>query len=218
MKHIYLSYFLNESTPLYGGEKGISVVPDRDITKGDTANTKRLKLHNHSGTHIDFPNHFFAEGKMSQAYDAAFWVFEHPYILDCPAEENELIDLTAETLQSIPADTDFLILKTGFGKYREEEKYWKFNPGLAPALAAKIRQYLPKVRVIGVDLVSITSFQNRETGREAHRNFLGNEPILLVEDLKLDMLTKQPSKIMCFPLLAEGLDGAPVTIIAEYRN
>jgi kynurenine formamidase len=82
-------------------------------------------------------------------------------------------------------------------------------------VATKIRKYLPKVRVLAVDLISITSFQNRETGRTAHRNFLGADPILLVEDIKLDLLIGQPVKIFCFPLLVEGLDGAPVTIIAE---
>ena len=30
---------------------------------GDTANTKSITLHNHSGTHIDFPNHFIINGK-----------------------------------------------------------------------------------------------------------------------------------------------------------
>lgn len=215
MKHIYLSYFLDENTPLYGGEKGIGVVPDREIRNGDTANTKRLKLHNHSGTHIDFPNHFFEDGKMSQHYEADFWIFNHPFLIEYEVSENELILLSKQAIQSIPSDTDFLILKTGFSKYRDEEAYWKYNPGLHPDLSEKLKMYLPKLKVLGVDLISITSFQDRPSGRIAHKHFLGGKPILLIEDMKLDQLIMSPIKIVCLPLLATGLDGAPVTIIAE---
>ena len=79
-KYIYLSYFLNDQTPLYGGNKGIDVAIDKNISKGDSANTKIIKFHNHSGTHIDFPNHFYKDGKSSSEYPANFWVFESPFI------------------------------------------------------------------------------------------------------------------------------------------
>ena len=62
-KYIYLSYFLDDKTPIYGGLKGIEITDNSSIEKGDTANTKTLSFHNHSGTHIDFPNHFIQNGK-----------------------------------------------------------------------------------------------------------------------------------------------------------
>jgi kynurenine formamidase len=33
--------------------------------------------------------------------------------------------------------------------------------------------------------------------------------------MKLDKLFVNPIKIMCFPMMVKGLDGAPVSIIAE---
>lgn len=213
---IYLSYFMDEHTPLYGGGKGVSVIQDRSILNGDTANTKQLALHNHSGTHIDFPNHFLAEGATSEAYDANCWVFSHPYLVQKEFCENEIVTLDKSELEMVPVDTDFLIIKTGFGRFRDQERYCKYNPGLSPDLASLLRERLPALRVLGVDLVSITSFQNRELGREAHRKFLGgNNPILLVEDMDLSMLDSHPSSLTCLPLLIKGLDGAPVTIIAS---
>lgn len=213
--YTYLSYFMDENTPLYGGSKGVSVKEDRSISKGDTANTKQLTLLNHSGTHIDYPNHFFADGATSELYAAKEWIFTSPALISLSAKEGELILLTQGQLESIPADTDFLILKTGFGQFRSAEKYWKNNPGLSPKMAAQLRERAPRLKVIGMDLVSITSFQNREAGREAHRNFLGGDaPILLVEDMDLSLVEKSPDMIMCFPLMIKGLDGAPVNIIA----
>ena len=216
MKNQYLSYFMNAETPLYGGEKGIEVKPLNQISKGDTANTKSLKLHNHSGTHIDFPNHFVDKGKTSSDYDASFWYFQSPYLYEHAATPSEIIDLTLEDLKTVPYQTDFLIIKTGFGQHRGQEKYWKFNPGLSPESADILRNQLPKLRVVGMDFISLTSFQNRPLGRIAHRSFLGGDhPLLLVEDMNLSRLSVQPKKIICTPLMIENLDGCPVTIIAE---
>lgn len=204
------------STPLYGGGTGISITPDRSIVKGDTANTKNLSFQNHSGTHIDFPNHFFENGLTAENYGADFWIFENPCMVHRQASENEIFSLSEEELKVLPYETDFLIIKTGFGKFRGEEKYWKYNPGLAPSFAAQLRERFPKLKVVGMDFISLTSYQNREIGREAHRVFLGGDkPILLIEDMDLSNLSSNPISITCLPLLIKGLDGSPVTIIAS---
>jgi kynurenine formamidase len=215
-QYIYLSYLLNDQTPLYGGGKGIHISPDRSIPAGDTANTKNLRFQNHSGTHIDFPNHFFDDGAVLQDYDANFWIFLKVHLLAQPAEQDELIELDNETLLKIPIDTDLLLLKTGFSEHRYKEIYWNNNPGIKPEVADQLRNRCPGLRAIGMDFISLTSFQNRETGREAHRQFLGKTPILLIEDMNLGEVFVDPTKVICLPLLIEGADGAPVTIIAEF--
>ncbi len=215
-KYIYLSYFLDHLTPLYGGAKGISITPDRSINNGDSANTKQISLQNHSGTHIDFPNHFFEDGKTSENYNADFWIFEKPYLVLRKAEENEIFSLSDHEMKKIPKEIDFLIIKTGFGEYRGEEKYWKYNPGFAPIFATKLREKFPNLKVIGMDFISLTSYQNRELGREAHRVFLGGDrPILLIEDMDLSKIMYSPKSILCLPRLINGIDSSPVTIIAS---
>ncbi len=77
---------------------------------------------------------------MSDDYAASFWIFENPFVVKIDAGENEMSNMEEALLESIPTSTDFLIFKTGFGKYRAEEKYWKNNPGLMPELAAKLRE------------------------------------------------------------------------------
>ena len=214
--YIYLSYFMNENTPLYGGSKGVEVKINSDLKNGDSSNTKKLSFHNHSGTHIDYPNHFILEGKTSEAYKAQDWVFYHPYLLEVKAEENELISFSEAQLEKLPKEIDFLILKTEFGAFRGQEKYWNYNPGLSPDLANKLRNNFRNLKVIGMDFISITSYQNREIGRLAHRQFLGGKnPLLLVEDMDLSSLKKTPRSLICAPLLIENIDGSPVTIIAE---
>ena len=214
---IYLSYFMDKNTPIYGGGKGVEVIADRSIENGDTANTKFIKLSNHSGTHIDFPNHFIDKGKKSDNYNADFWVFNKPTVIKKTCIENEIIDLSDIELEKIPFDIDILILKTDFYKYRGTDKYWLNNPGISPNLAKTLRYKFPKLRAIGMDLISVTSFQNRILGREAHNKFLeGDNPILLIEDMDLRFLNKIPKQIICLPIMISKLDGAPITIIAIY--
>ena len=213
---ISLSYFLDDKTPLYGGGKGISIQPERSITAGDTANTKQISFNNHSGTHIDFPNHFFQDGLTSELYNASFWIFKKPYLFIKEASADQIIHFTADEIASIPSDTDILIYKTGFGKYRSENTYWKNNPGFAPEVADILRINFPNLRAIGMDFISLTAYQHRELGRTAHRAFLGGgRPILLIEDMDVRQLNSQPKSIICAPLLLKGVDGAPVNIIAS---
>ena len=214
-KYLHLSYFLDKNTPLYGNAKGIDIVEDSSIEKGDSANTKVLTFPNHAGTHIDFPNHFFLDGKRSEDYPASFWIFENPFVLEINPQENELIVLTKNQLDLIPQDTDFLIFNTGFFRYRSQIKYWNNNPGVAPEVAKQLKTRCPNIRVLGMDFISLTSYQHRDVGKISHRQFLGELDILLVEDMDLRELHQQPKKIMCFPLLVTALDGAPVTIIAQ---
>jgi arylformamidase len=214
---IYLSYFLDSETPLYGGKKGISIVSENQISLGDSANTKNLSFQNHSGTHVDFPNHFFEDGNVSDNYDATFWVFNNPFVLNIEVYPGMIINPLKDQIEKIPPDTDFLILKTGFGEFRGEEIYWSNNPGLHPEFADSLRIQCKFLRAIGMDFISITSFKNRKLGRIAHKAFLGKSPILLVEDMNLINLSSNPVNIFCFPLLVKGVDGCPVTVIAEYN-
>ena len=48
------------------------------------------------------------------------------------ATPSEIINLTQEDLKTIPSQTDFLIIKTGFGQYRGQQKS-PSNPGLSQA-------------------------------------------------------------------------------------
>ena len=81
-----------------------------------------------------------------------------------------------------------------------------------------LRRNFPKLRVLGFDFISLTSYTNRPLGREAHKGMLGplegTEPILILEDMKLSPLQTAPSRLLIAPLLVDQADGGPVTVIA----
>jgi arylformamidase len=218
MYYTYLSYFINEKTPLYGGENAIVVEKRSEISKGASSNTKYLKLPNHAGTHIDFPNHFSDSGRIINDYPASFWKFDKVFVILYPAMPEEIIGKNLLDKYDIPIETEFLILNTSFGEHREKKIYWNNNPGLSPKLAKALKSRCPNLRVIGFDFISVSSFQNRMLGREAHKEFLIENDLLLIEDMKLDELNNKSIKsIVALPLMIDRVDGGPITIVAEYE-
>ncbi len=71
-----------------------------------------------------------------------------------------------------------------------------------------------------MDLISTSSFSNREEGHRAHHAFLNpksGQPILLIEDMKLDLIYNF-NKIIVSPLLVDNADGSPCTVFAFYDS
>ena len=214
---IYLSHPISNDTPLYGGAKDIKISPGSSIKAGDTANTLNLSFPNHSGTHIDVPYHFFEDGKKLTDYDASFWIFNEPHLIDVPGENGYLVNYN-DISGKINEETDLLLIRTGYEKFRSNPEYWQNNPGLSADLAKGLRTNYQNIRALGVDVISITSRLHREEGRKAHREFLGghyaSEPFVLIEDMSLSNLTDYISQVIVLPLMIAGTDGAPCTIIA----
>ena len=76
MGAIYLSYFIDNETPLYGGKQGeIDIKPESLIVNGYSSNNSIIRMPSHVGTHIDFPYHFSETGSKSNDYPASFWIF-----------------------------------------------------------------------------------------------------------------------------------------------
>jgi len=110
-----------------------------------------------------------------------------------------------------------LLVRTGFERFRGSAKYWKHNPGLSPTFARTIRNEFTNIRALGIDFISVTAQQHKHEGREAHREFLGShhqsQPVILIEDMSLEKFTEKIKTVIVLPLLVEGADGAPCTII-----
>ena len=209
MKIQYLSYFLKENTPAYGGEEGSVMFEKlRQISLGHTSNNSKFIFPSHIGTHIDFPFHFDNNGKKCNDYKPSFWIFNKIGLINCSVDEIE------SKIQNIPSDIELLILKTGFGINRNQSSYWKSQPIINSNLASLFKIKFPKLRVFGFDLISLTSKLNREEGKIAHQKFLIENEILILEDMNLVDLNEAPKSVIIAPLLVDGADGSPCTVIA----
>jgi arylformamidase len=201
MKYLLLSHSINEHTPVYGDTPRPCILPLSQISRGDASNIVLLSIHNHTGTHIDAPKHFVDDGKAISEYSPDELIFKNPVIVNCLKNEESLItpdDLkpASQMLQK----SDCLLLHTGFWKYRSEERYRTHNPGIAPETMLWIRKEYPNIRCIGIDSISVSSYQYRSIGREAHKAAFTvkegvGEPLLLIEDMDLSKVSMDLNKI-----------------------
>ena len=216
---IFLSYVLDENTPTYGNRDKFTINTKSQIVDGVGANTSTWFFsNNHIGTHLDTPNHFIESGKKTIDYSAEDFCFENVSIFEKQCDNGVLISLSQEEVSSIPRNTDFLILKTGYCKFRLMDKYHNDNPGLESSLANILKENLPNLRGVGFDFISLTSWNHRAHGRIAHVSFLGDpNRLLVIEDMDLTEIngfTKVNSLVIA-PLRTVDGNGCPVTIIAD---
>ena len=130
--------------------------------------------------------------------------------------------ICGDWLNTIPPCTDILLFQSGWGNRRVEKIYSVENPGIHPDVGLYLRENLPSIRMIGIDWISISPYQDRELGREAHRVFLDqkgrNNPVLLIEDIDLSGNFKKLKEVWVSPLRVERVDSAPCTVIGDFSE
>lgn len=219
--YVLLSHVLRQDTPSYGNRDKVIIRVNSSMKAGETANSSCLVLsNNHIGTHIDVPRHFSVDGKRTVDYPIGDYVFEACLVIDLPCSEACLISPNDLKKVNIRPDVDLLLIRTGYENLRGQDAYWNNNPGLHPDLADYLRKKYPKLRCIGFDFISVTSWQHRAEGKLAHKAFLapenGDKEIWAIEDMSLKDAPSDIKKVVVAPLLVEDGNGTAVTIIAEY--
>ncbi len=213
---VYLSYSISKRTPVYGNNNGISIKPDKNISNGDSCNTMVWHFSSHTGTHVDVPRHFAPHGKTITDYPPDFWIFNKIEVIDI---SDSIFDRQVIEPEIFPAfrtcDPELILFHTGYGKLRETDRYTLTPPGFSENVYYWLKANYPSVRCIGMDIISISGFCNREEGRKAHKAFLAPEQggsILLIEDMKLNFPCNF-KQVLVVPLLVENADGSPCTVI-----
>lgn len=219
MRNIFLSYPLNDKAFGYGNGDRFKLTQVRDMCCGDTSNNSVFEMPTHYGTHIDFPYHFSSDGKKSTDYTATDFVFTKVGLVEVDSKkvENYLIQNKDLTLDGFNPNIELLFIKTGYCNKRNTNEYWEFGLGFHPETANYLKQKFPNLKAIAFDLISMNSYQQREIGREAHKQYLIENDILIVEEVDLTQVTSETifNEVIVAPLMLDKADGAPVTIIAK---
>ena len=217
----YLSHPITESMPVYGGNANLSLVPVKNIAQGDSCNSWSFCIENHWGTHVDCPAHFFIGGKKTADYPAEFWLFKKPQVIQIEAKPGQIITRDDFSCNLGP-EADLILFQSGWWKFWEKEIYIARNPGLDSGLGLWLRRNFPAVRAIGIDWISISSFEHRDIGREAHKTFLDPDgeghSILIIENMNMSGDLHNLKEVWVAPLLIKGIDSSPCTVIGVFDD
>lgn len=191
---------LSPDLPCYPGDPSVTVEPWQRIANGDAANTSRITLGSHSGTHIDPPRHF---------NDSGITVDEIP--LDLLIGQALVVEITGvreigrkelEPLQL--KGVERLLIKTDNSEFWNEKE---FRSDYA-ALTVEGAHYLhrEKVKLVAVDYLSV---EKMDGDGEVHRILL-NGGIPVIEGVNLFGVAPGEYQLICLPLKLKDGDGAPV--------
>ena len=219
---LLLSHILRTDTPSYGNRDKLIIESLSNITEGATANSSKwIFSSNHLGTHIDTPKHFFDNGKTIIELPLSFWFSDKIQLIDIPLNEACLVKVD-DVVNKINYDIEVLLIRTGYEKFRETDKYWCDNPGISAEVGYWLRGNYPKIKMIGFDFISLTSWKFRDEGKKAHKAFLnpdadGNS-ICIIEDMSLNNINHTINKINVIPIFIENANGSPVTVFANMNS
>jgi len=217
---ILLSHIIDSETPTYGNRDKIIIEESSCIADGASANSSKwVFFTNHLGTHIDMPKHFFDDGASLTDIPLDFWFSDKVQLIDIPLDKAVLINDTL-LFEYVNIKTEVLIIRTGYEKYRHNDKYWNDNPGLSANLGIWLRTNRPNIKMVGFDFISLTSWINKEKGKKAHQAFLNpngeGHAICIIEDMKLNEINFDIESIIVSPLFVKNTNGGPVTVFAQY--
>ena len=220
---IHISYPLEKFSPLYPGSPDVSFNPVRSIANKDSANTSMFSFGNHSGTHIDVPLHFCDNGFSVAEMLKAENVFSPAVCIDIAKEpESSINKADIEQFAEQICDVEALLIRTGFFRYRQPQSdiYATSHPWIQPDVPEYLRDVCPRLKLVGLDTISVSNPSHREEGRAAHRAFLCDKvPFLLLEDTDLSdpLLVGNKFELHVYPWIVGELDATPVTALAIKR-
>jgi arylformamidase len=224
--NINRSHIISQLTPAYGNRDRIFIRDNSSILKGDTANSSCWVFsNNHIGTHIDSPRHFSANGRKTHEYEVNDFFYDKIKLVDITCTTGVLIsveDFKKVENEIKQNDIELLLIRTGYEQYRTIDKYWNDSPGLAAELADYFRSKYTKLRCVGFDFISLTSWNFRAEGRISHKAFLcpedNKKEILVIEDMALAAVKKAVKSVVVAPMFVEDGNGGAVTVFADIEN
>ncbi|NMQ18377.1 cyclase family protein [Candidatus Competibacter phosphatis] len=204
--YLDISLTISPDLPHWPGSPAIELSRRRDMDRGDPVNDSTLVCGVHTGTHVDAPLHFLADG--TDVTHLSLDVLIGPAVV---AELSDLEVIAARDLEALnlPADTRRLLLRTrnsAIWQRGDREFLTDFV-----ALTVEAAQWVVGrgIRLIGVDYLSVQIFQGDP---QTHIALL-RAGVVIVEGLNLTEVAPGPYELICLPLKLAGAEGAPARAV-----
>jgi arylformamidase len=199
---------VRDGMPHWPGDPPITLVRTKDVARGDPATVSHLSLGVHSGTHVDAPVHFLADGSGIDAVPLEALLGEARVVAIRDARSIGVAEL--RSLQPRPGER--LLFKT-----QNSARCWKtdrFVPDFV-YLSLEGARFLAegraedRVRTVGIDYLSIAGM---DEGVPTHLALL-REGICIIEGLDLSAVEPGAYEMLCLPIRLQGADGAPARVL-----
>ena len=189
---------------VYPGDPVLEIGSVRRIAAGDACNLSLLTMGSHTGTHVDAPHHFLADGPRLGDVSLDRMVGE---ALVADLRGRRAIDAAAlEAVALRPGD--ILLCRTDNSeRWRAAEFQRDFTYLTEDAAELLVGR---GIRAVGMDYLSIERFGSRDF--PVHHRLLG-AGVFVIEGLDLAAVDPGRYTLVCLPLRFPDLDGAPARAV-----
>ena len=202
-----VTYPFTQKMVHWPGQPPTSLSRVSSIAEGKDSNVSVLHMSLHTGTHMDAPLHFLAEGADITAapLEAMFGSVRVASITG---------SISREELEAYEArDGTFEAGEKVFFRTENSSRDWLEEPFREDyvAVEADAARYLADkgLLVVGVDYLSVAPFKNTA---ETHRVLLG-AGVWIIEGLDLRAVSEGRFEMVALPLKIEGSDAAPLRVL-----
>jgi kynurenine formamidase len=165
---------------------------------------------------------FYSRWKRIAEFPIDEIIFNAPLLLDIPKDLGELLvteDLVTHRNRIEKADLLLIRSNVNKFKYTRPKEFTSNGPALHSEAAKYLMDTFPNLRAIGVDWISIAPPSFMPDGVYTHQYLLGkhhDHHLFIMEDMNLEGLPSEHLvRVLAFPLLVDGIDSAPATVVAE---
>jgi len=208
-KLIDVSLPIYPGMPVWPGDPQLSLDLVSRMEDGENANVTRLAMSAHTGTHVDAPFHFVADGSgvdmlpLDVLIGTCQVVHIAPSVGLITAEEIRNCGINPGVKRVLFRSRNSNIWARGDNRFQQD--FVALSPDAAQELVDL------GVELVGIDYLSIAPF---EEGVPTHRVLLENQ-VVVIEGLNLAEISAGMYRLMCLPVKLLGADGAPARVILE---
>ena len=202
-----VSYPITESMVSWPGQPSVRLEPLSRIAEGGS-NVSALHLSLHTGTHMDAPLHFLADGADITAapYETMFGPVRVAEVAGRAIDRESLVAYEARSAPLRAGERIFFKTENS-GRDWLDEPFDKTYVAVAPDAASYLAE--KQLTTVGVDYLSVAPFTNTT---DTHRTLLG-AGVWVIEGLDLREVTEGHYEMVALPLKIVGGDASPVRVL-----
>lgn len=205
MQLIDISVPITTHMPIWPGNPPVDLQRIRDMDKGEHNNVSRVSLGVHTGTHVDAPLHFVANGAAAERLPLDVLI-GRALVIHLP----DVTSVTAQDLRgAVLPPVERLLIRTRNSEWwhAKDDHFHQDMVGLSEDAARWI--VAAGIKLVGVDYLSVAP---PGMGTPVHRVLL-EAATVIVEGLDLSDVHAGEYDLWCLPLKLVGSDGAPARAV-----
>jgi len=202
-----ISLMIGPNLPTWPSDPSVVLERVSKIEEGANANVSKIDMGLHTGTHLDAPYHFLADGATLESIPLEALIGP-AQVLEVPSTVNEI---TAGVLEALPlaGGVERVLLKT------RNSNLWaqgvrEFRTDFV-GVTRDGAEYLVQhgIRLVAIDYLSIAPYKR---SRPTHEVLL-RAGVVIVEGVDLSRVKPGIYHLICLPLKLQGVEGAPVRAV-----